>query len=238
MRHPFALAISLITLAIPCAAATPPAPHAISASYDVFRNGMHVAVSNETFEAKDDTYHIVSEAHAVGLLALFFRQPLRMVSSGRVTASGLQPRHFEGKRGESDSRQARADFDWQSGLLTITHDGKTDSLKLPPATQDLVSGMYQFMFLEPGKLQRFEMSMTNGRKLDRYLYVVRSGVEIETPLGRMTTVHLVKQHRPDESGMELWLAPQHRYLPVKMLKLEEDGTRYEQIATKLEVKGP
>jgi hypothetical protein len=46
----------------------------------------------------------------------------------------------------------------------------------------------------------------------------------------------VKQHRPDESGTEIWLAPQHRYLPIKMLILEEDGSRYEQVVTKLEIK--
>ena len=54
----------------------------------------------------------------------------------------------------------------------------------------------------------------------------------------MTTLHLVKQHRPDESGAEIWLAPQHRFLPVKMLVMEEDGTRYEQVITRLEIKGP
>jgi hypothetical protein len=92
------------------------------------------------------------------------------------------------------------------------------------------------MFLVPHRSQELEFSMTNGRKLDQYRYTVHSGVEIETRLGRMSTVHLVKQHRPDESGTEIWLAPQHRYLPIKLLILEEDGSRYEQVLTKLEIK--
>jgi hypothetical protein len=96
--------------------------------------------------------------------------------------------------------------------------------------------MYQFMFLELEKLQSFELAMTNGRKLDHYLYTVQAGVEIETRLGRTTTLHLVKQHRPDESGIEIWLAPQHRYLPVRLLVLEKGGSRYEQVITALEIK--
>jgi hypothetical protein len=80
--------------------------------------------------------------------------------------------------------------------------------------------------------------MTNGRKLDHYLYTIRHGVELETRLGRMATLHLVKQHRVDESGAELWLAPQYRFLPVRLLIQEEDGTRYEQVITGLEFKGP
>jgi hypothetical protein len=232
------LTAALLAVAIPCAAATLPAPHTVTAGYNVFWNGMQVAVMNETFEARDGGYRIVSESQAVGVLALFVRQPLRLESNGRLTASGLQPQHFEGKRSDTDPRRARADFDWQAGELTITRDGRTDTLKLPPATQDLVSSMYQFMFLEMGKLQRFELAMTNGRKLDHYLYTVQAGVEIETPLGRMTTLHLVKQRRPDEGGIEIWLAPQHRYLPVRLMVLEENGSRYEQDITKLDIKSP
>ena len=160
------------------------------------------------------------------------------MSSGRLTASGLQPQFFEGKRHDADPRRARADFDWLAKQLTLTRDGRTDTLTLPPATQDLLSTMYQFMFIELEQLQRFELSMTNGRKLDHFLYTINRGVEIDTPIGRMTTIHLVKRHRPDESGTEIWIAPQHRNLPVKMLILEEDGARYEQVITKLEIKSP
>ena len=238
MKHPAWLAATLIAVAIPCTAATPSIPHAISASYDVLWNGRRVAVMTETFEAKDGGYRIISESQAVGLLATFVREPLRMVSSGQLIASGLRPLRFESKRGDDDPRQVRAAFEWEAGQLAITQRGKTETLTLPPATQDPLSSMYQFMFLEPEKLQRFELSITNGRKLDHYLYAVRAGVEIETPLGRMTTVHLVKQHRPDETGGEVWLAPQHHYLPVKVVILEENGSRFEHVITKFEVKSP
>lgn len=236
MKRALGQAAILLALTGACGAAESGAPQAISVSYDVSRNGGRVAVMNETFEMNDGSYRIVSESRAVGLLALFERQPLRLTSSGRLTAAGLRPQLFEGKRGDDDPRQVRADFDWQGKRLTIAHDGRTDTLPLPPGTQDRLSFMYQFMFLAPGRSQGLEFSMTNGRKLDQYRYTVHSGVEIETPLGRMPTVHIVKQHRPDESGAEIWLAPQHRYLPVRMLVLEEDGSRYEHVITRLDIK--
>src|SRR5262245_15781738 len=117
MRTASALAAAWLALALPCPAAESPAPQAISASYDLFRNGMHVAVMNETFGSKGNEYRIVSDTRAVGLLALFQSQPVRVVSVGRVTAAGLQPLHFEGKRSESDPRRVRGDFDWQAGQL-------------------------------------------------------------------------------------------------------------------------
>ncbi|MNC91270.1 hypothetical protein D3C83_75000 [compost metagenome] len=60
-------------------------------------------------------------------------------------------------------------------------------------------------------------------------------MEIDTPLGRMTTLHLVKQRAPDDTETEVWLAPQHHHLPVKILIVENDGTRYEEVMTGLEV---
>ena len=234
MRTASTFAAALFALAVPCAAAGPPAPQSVSASYDLFRNGLHVAVMNETFEAKGDGYRIVSDTQAVGLLALFQRQPVRVVSVGRVTASGLQPLHFEGKRSESDPRRVRGEFDWQAGQLTIEHGGQIEKLPLPRGTQDRLSILYQLMFLAPGKQQSLEIAMTNGRKLGHYQYTVQPGVEIDTPLGRMTTLHVVRQHKPDENGAEIWVSPQHRFLPVKVL-LDEDGTRYEQVITKLEI---
>ena len=236
MKAATTLTAALLALAIPCAAAVPVAPQGVSASYDMYRNGLHIAVINETFEAKGGGYQLASVTRTIGLFALVERQSLLFTSTGRLADAGLQPLHFEGKRGDADPRQVRADFDWQAGQLTIVHDGKTDTFPLAPATQDRVSLMYQFMFMEADKLPRIEFAMTNGRKLDRYRYTVTPGVEIDTPMGRMTTLHLVKQHKPDESGAEVWLSPQHRYLPVRVLVVEENGTRFEQFITRLDIK--
>ena len=237
-KHALCQAAMMLALAGAGGAAELAAPQSATASYDVFRNGWRVAVVSETFEAKDGAYRIVSESRAVGLLALLEKHTLRFVSSGALTPSGLRPQHFEGKRSDSDSRQVRADFDWEAGQLTIVHDGRTEAFALPPGTQDRISSMYQFMFLSREKLQRIEFPMTNGRKLDHYLYTIRPGGDLETRLGPMATLHLVKQHRADESGAEIWLAPQYRFLPVRLLIQEEDGTRYEQVITRLEIKGP
>ena len=229
-------AAAALLLALPGAAATPSAPHSVSTSYNVLRNGGHVAVMHETFEASGGSYRIVSETHAVGLLALFAPHPLRVTSSGRLTGAGLAPQHYESKRGDDDPRQIRAEFDWEGAQLKVMRSGRNEILPLPPGTQDQLSIMYQFLFLAPDRPQVLELSRTNGRRLEQHRYTVRTGVKLETVLGPMTTVHLVRQHQPEESGIEIWLAPQHRYLPVRTLVLEDDGTRFEQVITKVEFK--
>lgn len=229
-------AAAALLLALPGAAATPSAPQSVSGSYNVLRNGMHVAVMHETFEASGGSYRIVSETHAVGLLALFAPHPLRVTSSGRLTGAGLAPQHYESKRGDDDPRQIRAEFDWKGAQLNVWRSGRTETLPLPPGTQDQLSIMYQFMYLAPDRPQLLQLSRTTGRRLEQHRYTVRTGVEIETALGPVTTVHLVRQHEPEESGIEIWLAPQHRYLPVRLLVREDDGSRFEQVITKFEIR--
>ncbi|HEX9673974.1 MAG TPA: DUF3108 domain-containing protein [Burkholderiales bacterium] len=236
MRCRTGRAAALLLLALPGAAAAPPVPLSVSASYNVLRNGGHVAVMHETFEASGSSYRIVSETHAVGLLALFAPRPLRVTSSGWLTGAGLTPQYYEHKRGEDDPRRIRAEFDWEEAQLKVRRSGRSETLPLPPGTQDQLSIMYQFMYLAPDRPQLLQLSRTNGRRLEQHRYTVRAGVEIETALGPMTTVHLVRQHHPEESGVEIWLAPQKHYLPVRLLVLEDGGARFEQVITKLETK--
>lgn len=219
------------------AAATPAgAPRSISANYNVSLNGLPVAVINEHFASQGNTYRIVSESNTVGVAALFRKQSATLVSTGRLLKTGLRPERFEGHNRGKDSRQVVAVFDWPAERLTLSYDDRTETAALAPGTQDRISLMYQFMFFDFGKLQQFEVAMTNGRKLDQYRYAVTPDAEIDTPLGRIKTLHLVKQREPGEAATEIWLSPQHHFFPVKVLIVETDGSRYEQILTKLDLK--
>jgi hypothetical protein len=213
-----------------------PAPASVVVSHNLSRNGIPIAVVTERFESGEGRYRIVSESAAVGVLALIQPRPIVVTSAGRVMAEGLQPERFDGSRGARDARRVSADFNWNDGTLALEHDGKSEQVKLPPGTQDRLSIMYQFMFYDYGGRRELGFPMTNGRKLDRYRYAVTPDVEIETPLGRMSTLHLVKHREPGDSETEIWLAPLHRYLPVRMVIVEDDGVRYEQLITRLELR--
>ncbi|HET9662702.1 MAG TPA: DUF3108 domain-containing protein, partial [Burkholderiales bacterium] len=181
-----------------------------------------------------ERYRIVSESAAVGVFALLQRRPVVVSSTGRVTVDGLRPDRFDGARSARDARRVNAEFDWGNATLSLAYDGKTERFELPPGTQDRLSIMYQFMFFDYGGRRELVFAMTNGRKLDRYRYTVTHDVEIDTPLGRMSTLHLVKQRDPDDTETEIWLAPQYRYLPVRMVIVESDGVRYEQLMTSID----
>jgi hypothetical protein len=223
----------LAGLAVCAVAAASQAPHSVSATYNVYLNGAHVAVMNETFEVQGSKYRIVSESTPIGALALLQR-PATVVSHGKVTPEGLRPERFDGRR--VGGGEVSAEFDWGAERLSFTRDGKTDTVALPAGTQDRLSIMYQFMFYAFGRRARLELAMTDGRRLAHYEYAVTPKVEIDTPLGRMVTLHLVKQTEPGGSDTEIWLARDRRFLPVKMLIRESNGMRYEQVATRIEIR--
>ncbi len=225
----------LLAAALPAFAAVT-APQAVQAQYELSMNGTPIAVMQETFEIRNGAYQAVSETQAIGLFALVQRRPGRVTSSGETGSDGLRPKQFDGTRGTGDARRVQAEFDWTAGTLAMSHDGRSETAALPPGTQDRLSVMYQFLFLDPAKLKDLAFAMTNGRKLDQYRYTIGPDTAIDTPLGRLAVIHLVKQHTASETATEIWLAREHRLMPVKMRIVEDDGKRYEQIISRLEIR--
>lgn len=218
-------------LALP-AAANP--PQAVALQYEVTLNGTPVGLMQDRFEAREGRYRIVSETRATGVLALLQRGPARVVSSGEVMAAGLRPLSFEATRG-NDARRVAAEFDWQSRTLTLSHDGRVESLPLPAGTQDRLSALYHFMYVGTERLREISFAMTNGRKLDQYRYTPGSDTVLDTALGRLAVIHLVKRHAPGETATQIWLAREHALLPVRLRIIEDDGSRYEQSLLRFEI---
>ena len=212
------------------------APRAAKATYNGYMNGMPIGVITESFEATDGGYRITSETKPVGLATFIQRQPLRFQSRGQVSKEGLRPVSFEARRNAADLPQVSAEFDWAAGELTMKHSGRVETLPLPPGTQDRLSIMYQMMYLSIDRNRPVEFSMTNGRKLDHYRYRVTLDVEIDTPLGRLKTLHLTKIRDVGDTAAEIWLSSAHQHFPMKMVIVEKDGVRYEQTIQSLELR--
>jgi hypothetical protein len=175
----------------------------------------------QTWVITDDRYRLTSVSETTGLASLFSRQSLEYVSTGTLTASGLRPDFFGTERLRAGKTEAAAaQFDWNA--LTITYGVPPSSTALPANAQDLVSFMYQLGLvpLTPG---RVELPITNGWKLERY--VLEIGVEepLQTPFGALRAVPVKQVRRPGQESIELWLAPDYRWLPVRIRFFDREG---------------
>src|SRR6267142_2262566 len=55
---------------------------------------------------------------------------------------------------------------------------------------------------------------------------------VRVPAGEFDAVKLARRGEDRESA-EFWLAAERNYIPVRLLVVEKDGTRYEQVATRI-----
>lgn len=216
------------------AIATEDSPSYVETDFDIRRSidGGKVGVTHISYRAQaDGSYVINSVSEAQGLLSLFLSDKLVQRSEGRITENGLQPSRFLYQFGDKARKKQLALFDWQAGQLTLQTGKGTKTEPLPAGTQDLLSFMYQFMFVPP--LAQMQLSVTNGKSLSAYTYSFEGEEQLSTRMGDIKTLHILKKGDDGEEKTELWLAVDYHYLPVKMRKTDEDGSVVEQAATNI-----
>lgn len=182
-----------------------------------------------------EQYKIESLIQAKGLAALLIPDLLQ-TSEGYLDPIGLQPAHYLYQFGDKKDKTYRAEFDWESKKLTLHTSKGEQKLDLAEGTQDLLSFMYQFMFVPP--LQNMQILITNGKKLGVYDYSFEGEELIETKMGELNTLHLLRQAAEGEKKTELWLALDYRYVPVKIRETDKDGKVYELLVTDLKTEQP
>ncbi len=216
-----ALGLFVTTVA---AAAAPPAR--VTLVYGLQRDGQPIAEVTETLEHRDGRYEIVSEARGRGVLAVLPLGPYRRESRGDVTADGLQPSAFREQRG---GRLAEAAFDRDARTLSTTYRGRTDTHPLDGPTHDRLTQIYTFAFAPPPD-QPFDMRVTDGRGVGDQRYAVTGREAVTVPAGRFETLRIERLREPgDTRETAVWLATQRHYLPVRVLVVERDGARTDQV---------
>ncbi|MBA3696864.1 MAG: DUF3108 domain-containing protein [Methylotenera sp.] len=179
-------------------------------------------------------YELNSLIQAIGLAALVIPD-LQQTSKGYLTDKGLRPTRYLYQFGDKKDKTYQADFDWETNKLTM-HTSKGDKqTALVEGAQDLLSFMYQFMFVAP--LQDMQLAITNGKKLDIYDYTFEGEEVINTKMGDIKTIHLLRASGDDEKD-ELWLALDYQYVPVKIRKTEKENKVYELLITSLKTEKP
>ena len=207
----------------PVEPAAPPMPRQVAIKFTVYKglNGFDVGRAEQTWQLDGEHYTISSVAEATGLFSLFASGKHVQVSRGEVGGDGLRPSSYRVERGQGADKTDTAQFDWGAMTLALASGSDKRTLKLPEGTQDLLSFIYQLAFAPPQR-SVVQLTLTNGRKLDSYAYWVVEEA-LDTPMGRLKTLHLGKQREEGEKDTEVWLAADYHYLPVKISQVDKDG---------------
>lgn len=217
-------------LALWTAAGQAAPPGRITLHYEMSRNGTVLGNVVETLEHDGRTYAITSELKGRGILALF--GPLKRTSRGRITPEGLRPDEFRDERGSSWAVSAK--FDWTAHSVTQERKGKSsETLKMQGTAQDPLSLAYNFAFAPP-KAKEYDVTRADGRGLTPFRFTVVGNEKLATPAGEVQTLRIAKvRDGPEDKSTDIWFAAERDFLPVRVLIVDNDGTRADQIVTRI-----
>lgn len=178
-------------------------------------------------------YEVESTIRATGFLAEMFVGAFKQVSRGEITAEGLKPSFFSLRRGEGDVDVADFAYDAKELKLRLRN-GEKRVLALPPRLQDMQSFLFQISHeaarVEEGAV--LNVDVTNARKVYRYQFRHLGTETVTTASGPVAAIHLKSEAANPEDAYEVWLAPSHHHLPVK-LKFHIGRFPIEQTATNM-----
>lgn len=160
---------------------------------------------------------------------------LTLTSEGTVGDEGFVPTLMtEKRRGRA---MTATHFNRQDGTLTFS----ASSLKYPlvPGAQDKASVPLQLAAIARGDSKQLsgniDILVGEDRDASVFTFTVAGQEQLDTPLGRIATWHLVRPPKPGSynSRLELWLAPAYGWYPVQIRNVEASGAVTTQTASKI-----
>lgn len=145
-------------------------------------------------------------------------------STGRITADGLQPERFSDK---ARSEQA-AHFNREKGEVSFS--ANTPSAPLLAGAQDRLSMILQLASMLAGDPLKYPPATTitlqtvNAREADTWLFTVEDTETLDLPAGKVRAIKLTRNPRREfDQKMELWLATEKNYIPVRLRLTDASG---------------
>jgi hypothetical protein len=191
--------------------------------------------AKSTFNAEGEQYRLDFIAEPGGMAGLLLPN-LIQVSQGVIVKTGLQPLIYTYQFGTRADKSRRATFDWEKKSLEIMTSKETTAVPLMEGAQDVISFMYQFMYVAP--LQNMQLNITNGKSFKEYDYEFMGEETLNLSFGEVQAYHIVHNNTDNDEKVELWLAQDYQFIPVKIRKIDKEGKVYEFTATRIETSRP
>lgn len=153
-------------------------------------------------------------------------------SSGGIDAHGLAPNEFHEKRMRKDPTTAT--FDRDAKTLRFSESKQVYPLK--GGEQDRVSVTWQLAAVARAAGDRFRTGsewpffVAGRRDAETWVFKVVRREKVRTGLGEVDAVLVARQPLADKKDqtLEVWLAPQHEWYPVKLRYADGDKEQIEQ----------
>ena len=195
----------------------PPSAHL---SYTTSMNGNTNQPANITWNQTGSSYHLNVE------LWMLFVGDIKFKSIGNIDAYGISPTLYEEQVGK---RVRSVHFDRESSQVRMTINNEVAPLSA--GTQDRFSVIFQLAALVGGNPEIDAQGVARLIPIvDEWVFLSSGDIELPGHDGQMVTArHFKRQARSsdDRRSLEVWLAKEYSWLPLKIIQTEPNGTVYE-----------
>lgn len=202
-------------------------PRTFSASYNATYEGISAdAQRSLAFDARTGGYTLTSTVE----LTLFGSSLTRIDERSEflwVDEKPL-PQHYEFVQTGFGARKRTVDFDHANMVADFTINEERGKLMLEgPAFDDLSGYLVAKEQLARGAVD-VRFNVVDRGEIREHHYKIVNRVMLETPVGKIRAVHLERIRGEDSARKtEIWLAPDHDYLLLKLVQTEPDGSTIE-----------
>jgi hypothetical protein len=164
---------------------------------------------------------LVTTAQSSSMITKFFPVDNRVESI--VDPATLLPEHLTFKRREGKKKE---DFEYtfhqKEGTVTVVKGGTTETLQIPPGTQDVISCLYyarSVLSLQPGSSLTMNVHHDKkNRKLDAHVEEIET---VSGPWGKVETARVLvvmpfQGLFLNQGNIQVWFTTDDRRIPVRM----------------------
>jgi hypothetical protein len=158
-------------------------------------------------------------------------------SEGAIDQYGLAPVQFTEKRFRKDPTSTS--FSRGDKLIRFSESAAT--YPIVGGEQDRTSAIWQLIAVARAAPAKFKVGsdwtffVAGRRDAEPWSFKVVKQESIQTPLGQLAAVHIVKAPPPDSTDqqVDIWLAPSLEWYPVRLRYTDADGDFVEQFLEKI-----
>lgn len=218
-------------------------PTTFRAVYDGKYNGLPIRTKGirELKRVADDRYLLTSSAKS--FLASISEQSL-FVWTGDSRLIPLEYQYH--RKGLGRNRHTILNFDWANQRVRNNVESKPWFLDIPTDALDRLS--YQLKMrqdlitryrsaTEPTDVSAFRYQIVDGGKLKDYRFEIQGDEWIESPIGYMDTIKVLRIREHSRRSTTFWLAKEWQFLLVRLQQTESKGGGFELLLREAEIGG-
>jgi hypothetical protein len=188
-----------------------------TASYQTSLLGMKVNLNRNLKRSADGTYTLTSAGKV--LVA-----GLHEVSVFRVEEDRVIPKSFVYQVTGLANRRREVHFTPGSDTIRSLYKGQWYNLPYTDATLDRMSQQEQLrlsLLNDPTPGEDMTIRVADGKRVKDYQLVYRGEETLDTPLGKVDTLHFERVHDDPDRKSDTWVAPAWDYLMVRTVHVED-----------------